>query len=69
MVAPAYAERRSALARQFGLGRASPASTKAAAPASAETVQPAAASAISAPKKQSPKPQAGHAATGPEKSA
>jgi len=57
MVAPAYAERRSALAKQFGLGRASPASTNAAAPASAETVQPAAASAVSAPNKQSPKPK------------
>ena len=56
MVAPAYAERRSALAKQFGLGRASPASTKADAPASAETV-PAAASAINAATKQSSKPK------------
>ena len=50
MVAPAYAERRSALAKQFGLGRVSPASKMAAASASAETVPAAAASAISGPK-------------------
>jgi len=57
MVAPAYAERRSALAKQFGLGRVLQTSKKAAAPASAETAQAATAPAISAPKKQAPKPK------------